>query len=619
LEGSQEVQIPEITLRIQNTRVELLWMGYMPDPVLDGLGDALSYLKEDASMANPMELHDGVDEAEHIWDGRVRFLRRPKTKPTWFATGLLWRACWYLGQIGVPYRVEDAREAPEEDVPRYLTPIELWDHQLAAADACTRVPVSQLFPATANPAWLPGRGVIDLPPRAGKTRTLLEVWRRLDQYTLWVAPTAGIVEQTRDAALKLGFPEIDVRVAKGPNWFAMCAGARLVICTAAKALTLPPMFMQTRRAVILDEFHHFTRSGAWGRELVKNGGHIYYWFGCTGTHFRSGSDEMGMEAMIGQKLYSMRTTELLELGKLVPTKVIFVPVDGPQVRGAAREFHGYDEDGTPAGFGTMGIHTHDFRNRLAAGAAKFLYDSGRTCILIVGTKAQGYKLAELLAANLPPAPMGAAFKAVEFISTDRKQDLRSEILKNFVNGGEVKVLIGTSCIGEGIDMPPADALVWARGEKAPVTLVQGWFRVCTADGHKTNSIVVDFADRHHKKLMEHSAERLKLAMAEPIFDVQILPSPDDFARWVATIPPPRVRTSDDRTEPTRGTGTTHEGAGSDGHAGPGTSETVAPAERAAVPGLQIRRPGRRTGVPGGASDAAADGERLRGTTAPTGE
>ena len=46
-------------------------------------------------------------------------------------------------------------------------------------------------------------------------------------------------------------------------------------------------------------------------------------------------------------------------------------------------------------------------------------------------------------------------------------------------------------IGEGVDLPSADALVWARGEKAAVSLIQGYYRVCTKYEGKRYAIVVD--------------------------------------------------------------------------------------------------------------------------------
>ena len=99
----------------------------------------------------------------------------------------------------------------------------------------------------------------------------------------------------------------------------------------------------------------------------------------------------------------------------------------------------------------------------------------------------------------------------------------------------MKVLIGTSLLGEGVDLPIADALVYARGEKAEVTLTQNSFRVCTAIPEKKDAVIVDFADRHHRKLLSHSKERLQVYFDQPIFNVNILKDEQHFETWMGTV------------------------------------------------------------------------------------
>jgi len=86
-----------------------------------------------------------------------------------------------------------------------------------------------------------------------------------------------------------------------------------------------------------------------------------------------------------------------------------------------------------------------------------------------------------------------------------------------------------------VELPSADALVYARGEKAEVTLTQNAYRVCTATPGKKQAIIVDFADRHNKKLMNHSLERLGIYYAEPTFSVDVLQHPNEFGGWLQGV------------------------------------------------------------------------------------
>jgi hypothetical protein len=81
----------------------------------------------------------------------------------------------------------------------------------------------------------------------------------------------------------------------------------------------------------------------------------------------------------------------------------------------------------------------------------------------------------------------------------------------------------------------ADALVYARGEKAEVSLVQNAYRVGTAQGDKRESLIVDFADRHHRGLLKHSQERLRVYCDEPTFTVEVLQDPAEFGPWVQKL------------------------------------------------------------------------------------
>lgn len=269
-------------------------------------------------------------------------------------------------------------------------------------------------------------------------------------------------------------------------------------------------------------------SKTYTKDIFPKLDHVFYRYGMTGTHFRSGDDAMAMHALLSETIYRLSPLELLQRGHLVPTHVCFVPVGSPRLRGVGRTFHG--------GFGTAGVHEHEDRTRMAVEAALSLHTLGRRVMVLVGTKSQGRAIQGALRQCLPLPPPAAEFEAVEFLSTDRPRRVQQGVIDSFLTSQEVKILIGTTILGEGVDLPAADALVYARGEKAEVSLTQAVYRVGTADGAKKAAIVVDFADRHHKHLLEHSLERLRLYYREPTFTLTILDDPGQLAGWAAKVP-----------------------------------------------------------------------------------
>lgn len=413
----------------------------------------------------------------------------------------------------VPVRVQDLRIPPPLDIPHYFDEIPLWDYQKQAVEAMLQSP----------------DGVMVMPPRSGKTRALFELFRRINQPTLWVAPTNNIVRQTVQKAKEwFNGPHdvVDLSEVEGPDKL----NSLLAVTTAAAAIQLDQRFMNTRQCLICDEVHHFLVDNKWGSTLLKRGEHIFYRYGATGTFFRSGLDTMALHAFLSRTLYEISTTELLKRKRLVPTHVCFIPIAKPKVRGAKRMMNG------PGTVGNLGIQEHRYRNECVARCAAHLGATlGRTVLVLVATKRQGEAVRERIAELCPAAPAGAQYRSVEFVSTSRRRKDIAQILESFVARGEVKMLIGTSMVGEGVDLPPADTLVYAAGGKAAVGLVQGWFRVCTALEGKRVGLIVDFADLHHKMIAEHSRERWRIAEGEPIFSLTYLESPEYFTQWASAV------------------------------------------------------------------------------------
>ena len=453
------------------------------------------------------------------WDGWIRLLHRPKTMYPYFPTGLFPKMVRICQKMGYVPQVNDTRVRPVDEVPEFPV-VELRDYQEAAVEAGLRT----------------GRGVFDMPPRSGKTRTMMELQRRLNLPTIWIAPTDRIVQQTAQVMTDhFGKNYCYHMIGSKEERMELAVSHKVVIATMATAGNLPPEFYQTRQMLVIDEFHHGSAK-TYTANIIQKCDHIFYRFGMTGTFFRSGYDALEMHSVLSNTIFKVTSDELLRRGFLVPTKVAFVPVpEHPKLRGAGNQFNG--------GFGQAGIHEHKVRNHMVAQAALLLHQMGRKVLILVGTKVQGRELSHMLEQFLPRPPSGCQFESVEFVSTDRPRETQTRILDSYLSGQEVKVLMGTSLLGEGVDLPSVDALVYARGEKAEVSLTQNAYRVCTAVPGKTSAVIVDFADRHHRRLLEHSEERLSTYHYEPTFNVSVLADFNDLPVWLQAGMPDVVRST----------------------------------------------------------------------------
>lgn len=494
--------LAQVYLCVENTKTFIYGC---PQPILEELDKVTSFLSNDALAGTTTKRYQSAD-AEFAWDGWIRFLDQT-TNPPSVPSGLRDIVAARLNEMGVPFNYWDYRQAPEMDVPHYLEPIQLWEHQ----EACKKEMLKQ------------PDCVARMPPRAGKTRTLLETVRSNSLPTLWIAPTTSIVLQTIKEARKW-FKENDAVQVQRASWEEN-KDALLTVCTAGGMLTLPTPFWQTRHQIVCDEVHHFLANNAWGKYLLEQTPHIFHRKGMTGTFFRSNGDDLALLAFLGRVGYSISSKELLEKKFLVPTYTVFVPIEGPRIKSGSRDFLG------PQGHGTLGLVKHPHRCDVVASVAKHLQALGRTVIILVATKHQGYLIKQRLDALLPPQQ--TEFEPVEFVSTDRPKHIIQKIYSSFINHQEVRILIGTSMVGEGVDLPPADALIFAQGGKAAVTYVQALYRVCTAHQGKEYGVVVDFIDKHHPKLLDHSRSRYAVASSDPVFQLSHLTGLDQFPHWAA--------------------------------------------------------------------------------------
>lgn len=491
--------------QVTNSRTNIIGA----DPfILDILDQELRYPTEFAE--DNFALPSDSENRRPGWDGWVRLLRITKRIPCWFPTGLLSHAVRLCGKFGYAVSIDDQREKPKGDLPEFVA-IPLRDYQREAADKAVRE----------------GRGVLDLPPRSGKTRIMCEITRLLSLPTIWIAPTSQIVTQTVNA-LSDWFGQNYAYQLIGSANAKFAANYRIVVCTAATAYGLKSIFFKTRECIVVDEFHHAAAPSY--KQIFDQCDHVFYRYGMTGTFFRSGADVLAMHALLSKTIYKKSSLDLFRMGYLVPVYAVFIPVPTKRLmRLSSQTFHG--------GHGTKGIHENGIRNQLVAYTAAFLYQTGRKTLVLVGTKKQGRVLRKMLNALLPSVPESARFRACEFVSTDMDRKKQEQVLESFEGGQEVKVLLGTTILGEGVDLPTTDALVLARGEKAEVSLTQAIYRVSTAVAGKDHAVVVDFADRHHRKLKEHSLERLKTYYNEPTFTVEILDEPRSFPNWLQSRVP----------------------------------------------------------------------------------
>jgi superfamily II DNA or RNA helicase len=371
----------------------------------------------------------------------------------------------------LPCETHDTRQRPEERIPWWSVTAKWRPYQDDVFKACMAGET----------------GIIDAPPRSGKTLMAARCIDALAVPMLYVAPTVAIVRQTYDV-LKAHFGEaLCARLDGEATPAEKDISKPIVIATAPSAVRQSEDWFRTREMLIIDEFHHAAAKTY--HSISAKAENAYYRLMFTGTHFRSGDDALAMEAICSQVIHRIRVQDLVP-DYLAPPRVCFAPVVGPPLEYVQDWREAYER----------GIVEYEPRNNLIARLAKTLaVDNGVPTIVLVRRRAHADHLGERI-------PESVVVKGGQNALTSRS-------VREFLDERH-QVLIGTTVLGEGVDVPRAAALIFASGGAEGVTMMQSYFRPLTAFAGKTVGRIYDFQDRHHRTLREHARKRMAFAQRQ---------------------------------------------------------------------------------------------------------
>ena len=115
-------------------------------------------------------------------------------------------------------------------------------------------------------------------------------------------------------------------------------------------------------------------------------------------------------------------------------------------------------------------------------------------------------------------PKGS-FLPHQFICGEESTEVREKALVDF-REGKIKVLIATSILDEGVDIPNIDVLVLAGGGKSSIATLQRVGRGLRKGGTVDRLYIVDTIDFQQHHLLKHSMQRLEDYKAEECFEIE---------------------------------------------------------------------------------------------------
>lgn len=385
-----------------------------------------------------------------------------------FPTGHLNIVLDFLNAINSNPTIEDLRKVPKPDftirwrnephVPRYFQ------------EAMISLGLSQ------------HRGVFEAAVGSGKSLVMMYLIKNLGVKSLIVVPSSGLKEQLyRDFIIYFGIENVQKIETQDIRKSSKLKNIRITTIQTLASLQKTgdlQKLVSDIKGIYLDENHH-TAANSYCNILPEID-NIYYRFGFTGTFLRNDSHTLDMWGFLSTKLFSYPAYKAIADGFLTPIEVYIHKIDGKRKINYMSEYK--------ANYCNNPLFLQEIHDCILN------IEPEKQILILVNRKDQSGKIIhEYL----------KAFKLENsFISGDDTATLINNTIDAF-NKKKIRILIGSSVIGEGINICSTDHLLMCQGGKSEIIIVQALGRVARLFEGKITAYVHDFNFTNTKYLSKH--------------------------------------------------------------------------------------------------------------------
>jgi len=269
-------------------------------------------------------------------------------------------------------------------------------------------------------------------------------------------------------------------------------------------------FLKEIEFVIGEEAHEAGGQGYF--QTLKHCRRAPYRLALTATPMmRDGESNMRLVGMFGPIRLDVSEEMLIDRGILAQPVFKFVETEAPPTLKRSSAWQKAEE---------LGIVKNVSRNKLIAAEAIRAVRWGLPVMILVKRRAHGEVLKSMISRILS--------SRVDYIFGDSNKVKRDKALAD-LKSGALQVLIGSTILDVGVDVPAVGMLILAGGGKAEVAHRQRIGRGLRAKQFGPNiCFVLDFIDRANRHLLGHSKQRRAIVEQTQGFSRGILKKGEDF-------------------------------------------------------------------------------------------
>lgn len=350
------------------------------------------------------------------------------------------------------------------------------------------------------------RGIIQVCTGGGKTEIAIAIAVSLKCKSVLCVPSKNLLYQTRDRAIERGIRETDITLYGDGN--VLVPEATFMIATVqtlSRRLNHEDFLEWSKdiKLLIMDEAHHCSARTFFS---VVDGLAPEYIIGVTAEPYYNDNthkvQDLLVSGLLGSILYRVTVPMLVELGYLSkPFLLTFESLwDHPSKYNCLiwSTIHKY------------GILNNPHRNKSIIDISKSLIDINKKPLILISQIKHGVFLSQMISQGGYKVAMMTGGSSVDIFydgtCIDSFKDTENSIAKRFTDG-DIDVLIGTSVLDEGVDIPAISAVILAGGGKSPIKIVQRLGRSLRPKKDDNTTIIIDFLDSFNVVTKSHSQKR----------------------------------------------------------------------------------------------------------------
>ena len=456
------------------------------------------------------------------WDGMTRFFNKKNNS---FPTGLLGKVLEVIedGYSKDEFELVDNRTGKEfllseektDEIILSNGDKSLRDYQVDSVNNLRKSKLNGLD-------WQ--RGVLNLATNAGKTviaeAIIQETYPKLlEKYQPYensekVMPVFMFVTHSKEIAYqaKRSFERdlgIEVGFIGDGKWDVKSVTVGIVSTMYSRFKNNKSEFIDLTKRVVAfvgDEVHHSTSTSYF--DVLASFNNSALRIGLTGTVEKDVVKRNRLFAITGDIVSKVTNNYLIKNGYSAKPDCFMIPIDYPNVDNI--RIYGRDEEGCKLNYNetyTKGIVSNMWRNYIIAKLCEYEVNVNKGQVLILVDRLEHGKCIEECFEYLNTSVR------YKFLFGELDSEVRQAGLDMLVNK-EVDVLIATTILDEGVDVPNINAMIYARGGKSIRKLLQGIGRGLRKKADGSHLRIYDFIDNTAYVLIRQSQQRLEIMKGE---------------------------------------------------------------------------------------------------------